>query len=430
MILLEHSLLFLIIAFSMKIGLICIGDELLLGQVIDTNSSVIGQLLAENGLSVHRKWTVGDKADEIQYALQSATECCKLIIMTGGLGPTKDDITKKIIAEFFKVELVFSEANYAHLKDLFSARNIELKEVHKVQCYVPSNAELLNNKVGTAMGMWIEDMDKIYISLPGVPDEMKFIMSEEAIPKLNLLAKELEFSSRTFHTCGISETDVAAKLEPLLADSMDFIQIAYLPSISQVRFRIGAFNHNLDYLNLKLEELTLRIRQAFGNMIFGEGNTNLALELGKLLQAKNWTLATVESCTGGAMAAKISSNPGSSEYFKGGLITYATEVKHNLLNIPLQVIEQYSVVSDEVARAMVVQTAKLLKAEMVISTTGIAGPTGGSVELPIGTIFIACGNENEQISKRLKLSKNRERNIEATSNLALNLAREWMLSKL
>lgn len=409
----------------MNAVIIAIGDELLIGQVVDSNSTFIGQVLSELGIKVIRKWTTGDKAEEIKYTLRQASESADLILLTGGLGPTKDDITKKTLAEYFETPLVFNQQNYDHLLKLLSYRNLPVKESYLEQCYIPSIAELLDNRLGTALGMWIEHKNKIFISLPGVPDEMKYIMTYQVIPRLSDRFIVDKYFSRTYYTCGIGETDIADRLEPLLNEFADKISIAYLPSIAQVKFRISIQSET--DLSI-LEECSKKIYQEFGNVIFGEGNTNISQELGKLLLSRKLTMGTVESCTGGEIASKISSIPGSSAYYKGSLITYATELKEKILNIPNESIQKYNVVSSQIAEEMVKKAANILNTDLVISSTGIAGPEGGTEDIPIGTIYISCGNQSRILTQKLKLSKNRERNIEAASVLALNLAREWVLS--
>ncbi|NOT37397.1 MAG: competence/damage-inducible protein A [Saprospiraceae bacterium] len=411
----------------MVAAIIVIGDELLLGQVIDTNSAFIAQRLSELGIKVVRKWTIADTLEEINQALKEASQLSELVFLTGGLGPTKDDITKKAISDFFKVPLQFSEKNYEHLHQFLTYRKIPIRDSHKVQCYIPSNAELLENKLGTAMGMWIEHNNKIFISMPGVPDEMKYILLNGALPRIQKLWKGHFVSSKTFHTCGVGETEIAERLEPVLLEFMDRITIAYLPSIAQVRFRITTVGQDQNEMNELLDQCSIVIRKEFGQLIFGEDKTLLEIELGKLLKENKLTIGTVESCTGGTIASKLSSVPGCSDYYKGSIISYATEIKETLLGIPDELIQEHNVVSSQVAEAMVRNSVGLLKSDLIISSTGIAGPDGGTEKIPLGTVFISCGNSKRILTRKLTLGKNRDRNIEAASVLALNLAREWVL---
>ncbi|MCC6815777.1 MAG: CinA family nicotinamide mononucleotide deamidase-related protein [Saprospiraceae bacterium] len=413
----------------MVASFIAIGDELLIGKVVDTNSVFIAQKLSELGIQVIRRWTVGDTNKEILYALGEASSCCDLVFITGGLGPTKDDITKKSLSEYFNVELVFSESNLQHLKEILSQRGIGVKEAHLTQCYIPSNAQLLNNKLGTALGLWMEHRGKLFISMPGVPDEMQYILMHEVIPRIRELKYGNCFLSKTFHTCGIGETDIAEKLEKYLHDYLSQISIAYLPSIAQVKFRISVFGDDEKSLRMLLNQCEEKVRLNMGHLIFGEDDTSISQELGFLLIKSGLTLGTVESCTGGEIASKITSISGSSSYYKGSIVCYATELKEKLLNIDSMLIEEYSVYSKEVAEAMVRHSIDMLNTDLVISSTGIAGPDGGTEKLKVGTIFIACGNKQRVRIKKLMLGKNRDRNIEAASILALNLAREWILEK-
>lgn len=410
----------------MQAGIITIGDELLIGQVVDSNSAFIAQKLAESSIKVLRRWSIGDDASEIKYALNEASKHCDIIIITGGLGPTKDDITKKALAEYFDSELVFSNENHDHLVKKLSRRNIGVKESHLSQCYIPKNAQLLDNKLGTALGLWIQHNQRYYISLPGVPDEMKYIMNYEVISRIQELNNRLTTLHHTFHTCGYGETDLADIIEPALKDLPDYFNIAYLPSIAQVRIRITGMHADSELLNSEMNHFSSIVRNSLGSKIFGEGDTNLSQEIGKLLIEKNLMMCTIESCTGGHLASKFTINPGSSQYFKSGMVVYSVASKIELLGIDPKFIDEHTLYSEELTCEMVIKASQKMNANLVLATNGIAGPDGGTETHPVGTIFIACGNESFQTCTKLKLSKNRERNIEAASNLVMKMALDYL----
>ncbi|MFN8278819.1 MAG: CinA family nicotinamide mononucleotide deamidase-related protein [Saprospiraceae bacterium] len=411
----------------MRASIISIGDELLIGQVIDSNSAQIARALGELAIPVVRKWSVGDSSSEIAYALQQATACSDVILMTGGLGPTRDDVTKKELAAFFNASLHFSEENYNHLRSIFEARGLQLTEAHTTQCMIPSNALLLPNKVGTAMGLWMEKDARIYVAMPGVPDEMMYILREELIPRLRNQRAGLSCQHTTLCTVGYGETDIALRIEPLLKDMPEYISIAYLPAISQVRLRLTGIHHDEQLLKNTLHAYTQKIREELKSMIYGEGDTNLALELGKILMERGLSLGTAESCTGGALAAKLTANAGSSDYFRSGIVSYATDSKIHLLGLEPALIAAHGVVSAQVAEAMVRHAAQVMNVDRVIATTGIAGPSGGTEDIPVGTVFIAAGSAEKQVSRRLRLSRNRERNIEAACMLSMELLRTQLI---
>ncbi len=411
-----------------RIGVINIGDELLLGQVIDSNSARIGQFLAPLGLNVHRKWCVGDDAEEIKYALTEAARTEEIILITGGLGPTRDDVTKKVLAEYFGVGMVFSEENYAHLRNLLEPRNVPIREVHRQQCFMPANARLLENKMGTAMGMWMEHEGKIYIAMPGVPYEMDYIMIHGVLPGLKAKSYSSNMYHQTMHVGGMGETEIAAVIEPLLNKLPEYISLAYLPALGTVRVRLTGNHENAALLKQQIDDYLNQMSASLGEKVFGFGDSSLEKALGAMLLEKGLKLGTAESCTGGNIAHKITSVPGSSAYFMGGVISYTNAVKKTMLNVKDQTLENHGAVSEQTVREMVTGCCEALNVDLAIAVSGIAGPDGGTDELPVGTIFIAAGNADGILTRKLKLGKDRSRNIETASIYALLLAREWILS--
>lgn len=277
------------------------------------------------------------------------------------------------------------------------------------------------------MGLWMEKDAKIYVAMPGVPDEMMYILREELMPRIRHQKADLSCHHATLCTVGYGETDIALRIEPLLKDMPEYISIAYLPAISQVRLRLTGIHHDEQLLKNTLHAFTQKIREELKSMIYGEGDTNLALELGKILMERGLSLGTAESCTGGALAAKLTANPGSSDYFKSGIVSYATASKINLLGLDPSLIAEYGVVSAQVAEAMVRHAAQVMNVDRVIATTGIAGPSGGTEDIPVGTVFIAAGSAEKQVSRRLRLSRNRDRNIEAACMLSMELLRTQLI---
>ncbi len=403
----------------MKISLIIIGDEVLLGQVIDTNSANIAKLLYKEGLEIFKKWTVADLESEILTALSEASAQSDIILMTGGLGPTKDDITKKTIAKFMNQELVFSEENKAHLTIMLGKRKIPVTELHMAQCYLPANAELLDNQMGTALGMWIKHDQKIFISMPGVPYEMEYIMKYAVLPRITALQSAIKVVHFTIHTVGMGETEIADIIEPKLFSLFSHVSLAYLPSQGQVKLRLTEKHED----NVFIEEQILKCKEIIDGClhenIIGYGETSLEAEVGKLLRNQIKTLSTAESCTGGYLAHKITLVAGSSDYFKGSLVAYQNEIKQNQLNVSPEILNTHGAVSEECVREMLKGACHLFNSDYAIATSGIAGPGGGTDDKPVGTVWIAYGNKESLKTKKFLFSRDRQRNIEAATTFAM-----------
>ncbi|HEX5624835.1 MAG TPA: CinA family nicotinamide mononucleotide deamidase-related protein [Saprospiraceae bacterium] len=406
----------------MNIALVIIGDEVLLGQVIDTNSASIARMLYESGMQVNKKWTVADQHEEILAALKEASGQADLILITGGLGPTKDDITKKALAEFFKVPLVFSEENKLHIEAMLKERNIRLSDRHFEQCYLPQNAQLLDNRMGTALGLWMEDRGKIFVSMPGVPYEMEYIMQQDVLPRLKSNHKTVAgVYHETILTVGMGETEIADIIEPALGEFPEYLSLAYLPSQGQVRLRITGKHGDMDFLSAKVSSYVDQITNLLPEHIIGYGSTSLENEIGKWLRARGKSLSTAESCTGGFISHKLTSIPGASDFFKGGIISYHNDIKETHLGVPAEVLAEHGAVSEACVRHMVLGACETLQTDFAIAASGVAGPGGGTPEKPVGTVWIAYGSKSEVRTRKFRFYRDRLRNIEATSTNALVL---------
>jgi nicotinamide-nucleotide amidase len=412
----------------MKAEIITIGDELLLGQVIDTNSAWLGQQLNQIGAKVHFKSAVMDSKDAILEALTSATNRSDIVVITGGLGPTKDDITKHTICDFFNTELILNNSVLEFVQQIFSKRNLPMLESNNQQALLPKNCEVLWNKNGTAPGMWFNENKTIYISLPGVPFEMKSIFAEEAIPKLKSIFNFPSILHRTILTCSIGESFLANKIAKIEDALPPYIKLAYLPSVGAVRLRFSAYGNDLDKLTQELNTIIDELYSLIGDYIYGENLDTLPQVIGNLLVQKNATLATAESCSGGFLAHQITSVSGSSNYYLGSIIAYHNLVKENLLNIPNSILVEHGAVSEACVKSMAENVKSILNTKYSIATSGIAGPNGGTIDKPVGTVWIAVSGPRQTIAKVFNFGDNRERTIERTALMGLDMLRKIILN--
>jgi len=413
----------------MKAELITIGDEILIGQIVDTNSAWMGQQLNMLGIEVYQVTSVHDNHDHILKAFQEAEQNADLVLITGGLGPTKDDITKKCLCEYFNTKLVLNPAVLDHVQSLLSSRNVVINELNRDQALLPASCTVLHNSVGTASGMWFEKNNTIFVSMPGVPFEMEAIMTEEVFPRLAELGIVQNIVHRTVLTIGLPESMLAEKIEEWESALPSFIKLAYLPSQMMVRLRLSGYGTDKKLIETEISSQVDKLLTIIPENIFGFDDENLGLVIGRMLVETGNTLALAESCTGGSIAHFITSNPGSSAYFKGGLVAYSNEIKNKLLNVPVDLIEKYGAVSQEVAEAMAVGACTMLNADYSVATTGIAGPDGGTTEKPVGSVWIAVAGPSGVKSKQYNFKHNRERNIIRTTHTALNLLRTIMISE-
>ena len=416
----------------MKATIVTIGDEILIGQIVDTNSGFIAKSLDKIGVEIHEMISISDNKNHILETFSKLQNQVDLVVITGGLGPTKDDITKHTFCEYFDDKLVRNEAVEKHVIDLIErAMKRPASQMNKDQALVPSKCIVLHNQVGTAPGMWMKKEYTVYISLPGVPYEMKYILENEIIPKI---VKEYErpyIIHKTIMTYGQGESLVAERIENWENNLPEFIKLAYLPSPGRVRLRLSARGTDKEFLEQKIEENVLSLSKIIADIIVGfDGDETIEVILGRLLSDKKKTLATAESCTGGKIAQVITSVSGSSKYFKGSVVSYATETKISVLGLSEKLIEEYSVVSFEVAKAMAIAVKKLMKTDYAIATTGNAGPTKGDGKAEIGTVFIAIATPDEVVVEEFDFGQPREKVIDRAVNKAFEMLQKEILKNL
>ena len=411
---------------TMKTTIINIGDELLIGQVVNTNASAMARMLSEAGMAVRRTVVVGDVYQDIWNAVDEAMRSSDAVLVTGGLGPTKDDITKKLLCDYFQSELVESEVALENVRRIFESRGYEMTPVNRAQALVPACCEVLNNDLGTAPCMWFEREGKVLVSLPGVPFEMDWLMRNRVIPKLQ----------ETFHTDiivhknilvqGIGESFLSDLIEPWETALPENIKLAYLPVAGMVKLRLTGKTRNnqnnqniLNNLNIQIAETIQGLYDLAGSYIVGEDCETLEELAHKTLTERGLTLATAESCTGGNIARLLTAQAGSSAYFKGGIVAYSNEVKESALGVQHSTLEAHGAVSEETVREMAEGVRECLGADYAIATTGIAGPTGGTPEKPVGTVWVAVASVQGTETKLLQLgSTRRQQNIDRTTNQA------------
>jgi len=410
----------------MDVSIINIGDELLIGQVVNTNASTMARMLSEAGMAVRRTVVVGDVYQDIWHAVDEAMRSSDSVLVTGGLGPTKDDITKKLLCDYFHSELVESEVALENVRRIFESRGYEMTPVNRAQAHVPACCEVLNNDLGTAPCMWFEREGKVLVSLPGVPFEMDWLMRNRVIPKLQ----------ETFHTDiivhknilvqGIGESYLSDLIEPWETTLPENIKLAYLPVAGMVKLRLTGKTRNnqnnqniLNNLNFQIAETIQGLYDLASSYIVGEDCETLEELAHKTLTERGLTLATAESCTGGNIARLLTAQAGSSAYFKGGIVAYSNEVKESALGVRHSTLEAHGAVSEETVREMAEGVRECLGADLAIATTGIAGPTGGTPEKPVGTVWVAVASVQGTETKLLQLgSTRRQQNIDRTTNQA------------
>jgi len=404
-----------------KITIIGIGDELLIGQVIDTNSAFMGKLLNLHGMEVAKKWCIADGLDDINHALEQSLKDSDIVLITGGLGPTKDDITKKALASFLGVKMVFSDDNWAHIQHFAKSLNFPLTDAHKEQAYMPEHAILMTNRMGTAPAMWMEYKGKIIVSMPGVPYEMKYLMKNEVVPKLQSRFKLRPILHRTILTVGIGESSLALAISDIEDSLPDTIKLAYLPNLGNVRLRLSARGENEAELKKALKKYGNAIYDKVGKYIYGEGDTSIATIIGEQLKAKGLTLATAESCTGGYIAHQITANEGASAYFQGSIIAYDNAIKQSLLGVKPATLDTHGAVSEQTVVEMAKGALQALNVDVALSISGIAGPGGGTPDKPVGTVWIAVATKDDVQTLKIKGGKKREQNIQYATTRAFGL---------
>lgn len=405
----------------MKAAVVTVGDEILIGQIVDTNSGFIAKALDRIGIGVYEMLSISDDREHILDTLSSLQNKVDVVIITGGLGPTKDDITKKTLCEYFDDELVLNDKVLAHVTNLISTVMMRpVSQMNRDQALLPSQCEVLHNQVGTAPGMWMEKENTVFISLPGVPYEMEYLMENEVILRLISKFKRPYILHKTIMTYGQGESLIAERIEEWEDSLPEFIKLAYLPSPGRVRLRLSARGINEQFLKDSIEEEVRKLKDIIEDIIVGyEEDESIETVIGKLLTRQQKTIAVAESCTGGKLSETITSVPGSSAYFKGGVVTYATTSKTEILGVPAELIAMHSVVSAAVAEAMAVRVRDLFKSDYAVATTGNAGPSKGDSDAEVGKVFIGFATPNGVYSEEFSLGEPREKVIGRAVNKAL-----------
>lgn len=410
----------------MIVELISIGDEIITGHTVDTDSVYIARRLADIGLSVRYKTAVGDDLKSMEEVFYQALKRADLIITTGGLGPTDDDITKKVIVRVFKRNLVFHEDILEDIKSRYARRGIKMPSINQNQALLPQGATYLPNKFGSAVGIMIAEEGRIFISLPGVPREMTQLIDDEVIPLLQARSRQEHLCVLKLRTTGIIESALAELIMPELK-LPETVRLAYLPSYSGVDLRIISSGATRDVANDNAESIASAIRKVAGKYIYGEGNITLEAVIGDLLKSKGQMLATAESCTAGLLAGQITSVPGASAWFECGVVTYSNKSKSEMLDVPPDLIEEFGAVSTQVVEAMARGLIQKYGADYGLAVTGIAGPDGGTDEKPVGTTFIAVASREMVHSRRFTFGLDREMNRGRSVYAALEMLRRAIL---
>jgi nicotinamide-nucleotide amidase len=416
---------------NVNASIITIGDELLIGQTIDTNSAWIGQELNKIGVWLKRRVAVGDVWDDIWNALDAESKESGIIIITGGLGPTADDITKPLLCKYFGGKLIVNEDVLKHVKYLFDKvyrRPGPMLERNLKQAEVPDVCTVLHNARGTAPGMWFEKDGKIYVSLPGVPHEMKGLMINEVLPRIPKYFELPFIIHRTAFTMGTGESMIAEKIKDFETGLPEHIRLAYLPGYGMVKLRLTARGDDKEKMEKELDERFQVLIELVNEWLVTDKDENLAMVVQKILKEKNKSIGTAESCTGGYIAHLITSNPGSSVGYKGSIISYANDIKEKILGVSDKTLRTVGAVSEETVIQMVKGAIEKLNVDFAVATSGIMGPDGGTDEKPVGTVWIAAGNKGKVQTAKLAFRFDRERNIEMTSHTALNFLRKFILA--
>lgn len=406
--------------------LINIGDELLIGQVVNTNAAFIGQQMTLAGFSLTDVLTIGDNGDDIRQTVSAALAKTDVVLMTGGLGPTKDDITKKVICDIFQRSLVMDEPTLEHVTQLFAARGMELTDTNRDQALVPDGCTVLYNPLGTAPGLWMEDNGKVLIALPGVPFEMEHLIKEEVMPRLkNRDERHHAIEYRVLQCTGITESGLSDLLVDYERELPAELKLAYLPKPGIIRLRLTGQSDDREKLLEMLDEQFQKLKELTKEYAFTDEDIELEEVVGRLLVKANKTLATAESCTGGYIAHLITKVPGSSRYFQGSLVSYSNEVKRDLLNVREDNLKRRGAVSEQVVSDMALNAMGLFDVDYTIATSGIAGPDGGTAQKPVGTVWIAIATPVRLITKEFHFGSRtgRQQIVERAAHAALNMLR-------
>jgi len=412
-----------------SIEIITIGDEILIGQTVDTNSAWMGNELNMMGIRINRITSVSDNKGEIISSLDEALSRAEVVLMTGGLGPTSDDITKETLAGYFGGNLVMDNEVLENVTDRLRRRNLQMNENNRRQAMVPDNCKVLRNLTGTAPGMLFEKNGKIVVSMPGVPHEMKHIMKEHVLPLLAVRLPGGVIVHKNIMTYGVAEAILAERLEAFENELPGEIRLAYLPAYGVIKLRLTAAGSDEKKIRESIKEQVAKLYEIITDVIYGEDEVMLEEAVGKLLNDNNLTVATAESCTGGKIASLITSVPGSSGWFRGAVVAYDNSIKTGVLGVSKETLRIYGAVSAETAGEMARGARRLMGTDYAVAVTGIAGPTGGTADKPVGTVWIAIDSERGLLTEKQIFADNRQINISRSSYGALNLLRKQIVSR-
>ncbi len=413
----------------MEADLITIGDEILIGQIVDTNSAWMAQKLNDEGINIRQITSISDQPDHIMATLCESGSKAAIVLVTGGLGPTKDDRTKSALCTFFGTHLTENKDVLEHIIQLLTPRGVVINNLNREQALVPATATVLTNKQGTAPGLWFDHEGTVFVFMPGVPFEMKYLMEFEVLPRIQQIFNTLTITHRTVLIQGLPESMLAERIEDWEDNLPESIRLAYLPSPQSMKLRLSARGKDKVYLTKLIEQEIEKLSKIIPDYIYGYEEESLAGNLGKMLIIRNMTVSVAESCTGGNISHFFTSNPGSSAYFKGGIVAYSNEIKSKILGIDPEIIAKRGAVSKEVVEAMAVSANQLFNTDFAIATSGIAGPDGGTPEKPVGTVWIAVAGAGMVVSKVYNFGDNRERTIIRSSQTGLNMLRLLLLKK-
>ena len=405
-----------------KAIIISIGDEILYGQTLDTNSHWISGELDNLGIRVLKKVTISDTREAILHHIKEAQENADIVLITGGLGPTSDDLTKPCLAEYFNTPLVRNEEAYQNIKSIFDKAGWEMSESNEQQADLPANCTAINNPIGTASGMWFDSGNKVVVSMPGVPFEMRHMMSETVLPRLKKQFVEHGIYHRMIRTIGIGESKLAEIIRDWETDLPKEIKLAYLPTMGAVKLRLTT-DDDSDDMKKEIQRQIDEVLPIIEKYVYGFDDEEIAEAIGRILKERSQTLAIAESCTGGYLSHQVTSIKGSSEWFRGSMVPYSNDLKRDLLGVDQKILDEHGAVSEAVVLALAENVRKTFKAEVGISVSGIAGPGGGSEEKPVGTVWIGYSDRVKSVAKKFRFIRDREVNIKYSAVAALNMIR-------
>lgn len=404
----------------MNVEIITIGDELLIGQVVDTNSAWMGQQLGDEGFRVVWRTSVGDEEQDMLDAFDAALKRAQIVLVTGGIGPTKDDITKNTLCKYFGCGMHFSDEVFATIQQIYCRSGRQMNELTRNQALVPDACTVIQNQSGTAPCTWFERDGKVLVSMPGVPSEMKWLMANEVLPRLKAhFRQDMFIRHRTCWVSGYPESVLAIKLAPFEEQLPPFVKLAYLPQPGLIRLRLSAYAESSGQAERAIAEQTDKLHTILAGNILADEDKAIEIQIGELLRTEQLTMGTAESCTGGRIANMITLVPGSSDYFAGGVVSYSNEVKQHVLGVSEESLRQHGAVSREVVEQMALGAVRVLGCDCAVATSGIAGPGGGTPDKPVGTVWIAAALGERVISECYRFGTVRDQNIQRSANMAL-----------